>query len=70
MMLKITRFKNLIFFIDPSCRLTSETGSSGKLAKDELNLLAKLIGTADTQNQETFRINLFDPYFEDDEAEK
>jgi hypothetical protein len=50
--------------------LTSESGTSGKLAREELNLLAKLIGTAETQNQETFRINLFDPDFGEDQDVK
>ena len=34
---------------------------SGDLAKEELNLLAKLIGTeTNVRNRETFRLNLFD----------
>jgi hypothetical protein len=54
-------------FSDPSYRLASESGVAGKLAREELNLLAKLIGTAETQDQDTFRINLFDPDFGEDQ---
>merc|ERR1711962_386325 len=36
--------------------------TSGELAKEELNLLAKLIGTkCDVKKKEMFKLNLFDP---------
>ena len=40
---------------------TRHDEGSGDLAKEELNLLAKLIGTeTNVKNRETFRLNLFD----------
>ena len=61
---------NFCRFPDPSYRLSAESGVSGKLAREELNLLAKLIGTAEVQSQETFRINLFDPDMGAEEPEQ
>ena len=43
---------------------------SGDLAKEELNLLAKLIGTeTNVKNRETFRLNLFDNDITEDDLE-
>ena len=43
----------------------------GELAREELNLLAKLIGTeTDLKRRETFRLNLFDGEIGEEEEEE
>ena len=65
--IKYGPFKVHLIFIGFEEGTMVSSYASGNLAREELNLLAKLIGTdasaakADGDNKESFRINLFEP---------